>query len=515
MPPSTRQPWALRFRSSLWFVTAGITTDLLVYSSIIPVIPFQLEHLNYTNVSALTGWLLCAYVRTLLSTIPIAFYAEVWSSRQWPLLIGQLSLIGSQVLLMYAPNFAVMAIARIFQGISSSMVWVVGLALLCDTTPEHRVGKQLGIAMTGLSFGLLVGSPVGGALYSRFGYHAPFIFGIICAALDFLARLCIIERHDAIKWGVDPWGSTPPPKNDSVITLEATLQPPRPVLTSASLLTVTESRMEFQLNPFEFRPLAVAEVPRRWSLARRAHTSETTLIRKPASLLSVLISLIHSHRAVAALSLALVYGIVNSMQEPTLPLRLQAVWGYTSNQVGLVYLAAFIPALVSSPLAGWLSDRIGNDYITFICLISTIPWWILLTLRKSVILFIISLAMQSFFVGGVVPPVTSELASVSRNLPGVGYAHVYGAFNLAFGIGTAVGPVIGGQIYAHVNHGWTILCCITVGLIVFCGVLAFFCTGPTPLFVKFVVRRSSRTDDDMVAASKAKEMALERAPSPC
>lgn len=47
----------------------GITTDLLVYSSIIPVIPFQLQKLNYTGVSALTGWLLSAYVRVLPSNL--------------------------------------------------------------------------------------------------------------------------------------------------------------------------------------------------------------------------------------------------------------------------------------------------------------------------------------------------------------------------------------------------------------------------------------------------------------
>jgi hypothetical protein len=41
---------------------SGITTDLLVYSIIIPVVPFQLERLSYHKVSELTGWLLCAYV---------------------------------------------------------------------------------------------------------------------------------------------------------------------------------------------------------------------------------------------------------------------------------------------------------------------------------------------------------------------------------------------------------------------------------------------------------------------
>lgn len=37
-------------------------TDLLVYSIVIPVLPFQLEHLGYTKVSSLVGWLLFAYV---------------------------------------------------------------------------------------------------------------------------------------------------------------------------------------------------------------------------------------------------------------------------------------------------------------------------------------------------------------------------------------------------------------------------------------------------------------------
>jgi DHA1 family solute carrier family 18 vesicular amine transporter 1/2 len=47
----------------------GITTDLLVYSIIIPVLPFQLERLSYHQVSALTGWLLFAYVRPVIMFI--------------------------------------------------------------------------------------------------------------------------------------------------------------------------------------------------------------------------------------------------------------------------------------------------------------------------------------------------------------------------------------------------------------------------------------------------------------
>lgn len=39
--------------------------DLTVYSIIIPVMPFQLERLGYTDVSSLTGWLLFSFVRLI------------------------------------------------------------------------------------------------------------------------------------------------------------------------------------------------------------------------------------------------------------------------------------------------------------------------------------------------------------------------------------------------------------------------------------------------------------------
>ncbi|KAI6045153.1 MFS general substrate transporter [Pisolithus marmoratus] len=497
-----RRPWGLRWRSSIWFVTAvvslGITTDLLVYSAIIPVIPFQLEHLQYSSVSTLTGWLLCAYSAGLvLSTIPIAIYSERCSSRRIPLIIGLIALIISQILLMLAPNYALMAIARVSQGISSSMIWVVGLALLCDTTPEHMVGRQLGIAMTGLPVGLFVGSPVGGALYSRFGFHAPFIFGSICAALDLLARLLVIERHEAIRWGVDPWAAYLPPVESAACLVPDVQRLPTatpPVLTVAM-------RISDNSNILELGPTA-PELP---CLRSSAEKQQAALVRKPASLLSVITDLLRSPRALTALCMALVYGIVNSMEEPTLPLHLQALWHLNSSQVGLVYLATFLPALISSPVAGWLADHIGTDYITVLCLAFAAPWWLVLTLRRFLALFITALALQSFFVGGVVPAVTSELAAVSRNMQGVGYAHVYGAFNLAFGIGTAVGPVIGGQIYDHVRSGWTALCVITAALIVLCIMLAFCYTGPDPLLSK-VFRQHVASKN--VAVSSSKEQTL-------
>jgi len=506
-----KKPWGLKWRSSVWFITTvvgfGITTDLLAYSIIIPVIPFQLERLKYHKVSALTGWLLCAYSAGLvLSTIPIAMYSERTTSRRTPLVIGLIALLASQVLFMEAPNYALMAIARALQGISSSMVWIVGLALLCDTAPEKKVGRQLGMAMTGLSVGLLVGTPAGGSLYSRFGFRAPFIFGEICTAVDLILRLLIIERDAAMKWGYDPSVGQ---QLDPVANLETSSSPqqsslPDVIAFSGSNLPRPEINPEDSLMLNEPKPVMTEDLP---PTPHMSPIPDASLVHERLPLLSVISKLGQSPRAVAALAMSFVYGTVNSMQEPSLPLHLQAVWGYNPDQVGLVYLAALVPALISSPLAGLLTDRKGSDYLTCTCLFLALPWWVVLTFRKSMPLFVLSLALQSFFVSGVVPPVTAELAAVSRNMKGVGYAHVYGAFNLAFGIGTAVGPILGGQIYDRARHGWTAVCCITAALIMLCIMLAFCYTGTDPLLSK-VMRQYNWSQVSLEMQRPSKKQAI-------
>jgi predicted MFS family arabinose efflux permease len=42
---------------------------------------------------------------------------------------------------MEAPAYWLMCVARALQGVASSVVWIVGLAMLCDTTPEKHLGR--------------------------------------------------------------------------------------------------------------------------------------------------------------------------------------------------------------------------------------------------------------------------------------------------------------------------------------------------------------------------------------
>ncbi|KAF9535749.1 major facilitator superfamily domain-containing protein [Crepidotus variabilis] len=462
------EPICLRWRSSSWFVTfvigLGVSVDLLVYSIIIPVIPFQLEKLGYTRVSALTGWLLFCYSGGLvISTIPIAWFTERYETRQHPLVLGLLILTGSQILFMFAPHYAVMCIARILQGIGSSMVWVPGLALLTDSAPETLIGTQLGIVMAGVSVGVTIGPPVGGSLYPRFGFRGPFIFGIICTLIDLVFRLLVVERKVAVRWGYDPAAFENVRKD----------QPP-----TASLGHEDATTKETIGDPERI------ELGRRASGSAQEPQVGPLTGSKPLGFLVVIPCLLKDSRTLVALLIAFVYGILFSSQEPALPLHLSKVWKLDSGRIGLVFLASVIPTIFSGILSGIWVDRSGTEWPTFISLIMAIPWWIIVVIEYRLALFITAFGFEAFFSSAVLAPVTTELAAVAREMDGIGYGHVYGAFNLVYGLGSALGPVIGGQIYAHVDRGWLALCLVATGFLAVSTILSFFFIGKDPLYYR-------------------------------
>ena len=97
-------------------------------------------HVTVTGNASLQAWLyvgisnyvhiFCNLLCQSTATPPIAALSERYQNRKYPLICGQVFLIGSQILLMEAPTYWLMVMARVMQGVSSSMIWVVGLALL-------------------------------------------------------------------------------------------------------------------------------------------------------------------------------------------------------------------------------------------------------------------------------------------------------------------------------------------------------------------------------------------------
>lgn len=145
-------PWGLRWRASTLFIIlvvgVGIFTDLFLYAIVVPVFPFLLrDRLDIPDdkiqlyVSALLG----VFGASSFFFSPVAgFIADKISNRQKPFLVGLIALLVSTLGLALGQNVPVLAVARIFQGMSSAVVWTVGLAICLETVGPNKLGTTIG-----------------------------------------------------------------------------------------------------------------------------------------------------------------------------------------------------------------------------------------------------------------------------------------------------------------------------------------------------------------------------------
>lgn len=147
-----KKPLGLGWRSSSFFIVStvgvGLFTDLFLYGLVVPVLPFVLHdriHIEPSQIQSYVSGLLAAYAGASVLFSPLAgVIADRGSSRQLPFLLGLAALLVATLLLLLGRTVAILALARVLQGISAAVVWTVGLALVLDTVGPKNLGKTIG-----------------------------------------------------------------------------------------------------------------------------------------------------------------------------------------------------------------------------------------------------------------------------------------------------------------------------------------------------------------------------------
>ncbi|MFC0543384.1 MFS transporter [Kutzneria chonburiensis] len=170
----------------------ALGVDMFLYGSIVPILP----RLPAVNGSALiSGLLFAAYAVALLVATP---FVGIWVDRAGPrpaMLAGLVGLAVTTALFagLAGGSLAVLLIARVAQGIAAAMSWIAGLALIAATHDVSRRGRVMGLALSAVGVGVLLGPGVSGALADAFGTAAPFLVVAVLAAGDAVARMILIK----------------------------------------------------------------------------------------------------------------------------------------------------------------------------------------------------------------------------------------------------------------------------------------------------------------------------------
>lgn len=276
----------------------------------------------------------------------------------------------------------------------------------------------------------------GGVLYEKTGYLGVFGVGAGILVLDFLMRLLVIEKKAAAKF--DP-----------------------------SLAEGTNAR------DFASRGEgADAEAGENDALLPKPDGEEYKVQGEPGRVLRVfpILYCFRNPRLWAAFLLAFVQASLLATFDATIPTEAKDVFGFTSLQAGLLFIALDIPYLVLGPLAGWAVDRYGTKPAAVVGFGYLVPALVLLRLPSekllggthNVMLYCAMLALNGIGMAVIGSPSFVEASDVVQRYdkanPGYfgdngPYAQLYGFNSVFFCAGLTVGPLIAGTLRDTIGYG--------------------------------------------------------------
>jgi multidrug resistance protein len=185
-------------------VCVAIMVDMLVYSIVVPVLPVYAQQLGAST--AAIGLLFAVYAVGLVLATPVLGMLSDRFGRRRPMLIGSAGLVASTVLFALAETYPLLVTARFVQGVAAAAVWTAGVALVAEVTEPRNLGKVMGVVMTFMSVGLILGPPVGGFLEHLGGHSTPFIVVTGVAVISGIVQYFLIHDPERAE---DPGEITP------------------------------------------------------------------------------------------------------------------------------------------------------------------------------------------------------------------------------------------------------------------------------------------------------------------
>lgn len=193
-----------------------------------------------------TGVLFASYaVAVVVSALVAGRFVDRYGPKT-PLLIGMVGLAAATLLFATGGPYWLLLLARTAQGMSGGMSWVAALSLIAATTTFEKRGQQMGIAISMITLGVLIGPPLAGVMVEHFGTASPFLFAAAVALIDGVLRIILIKDSPRVADDTSgPFAVLRVPGSVSIVVaivigaaVMAGVEPVLPVHLNASALTI-------------------------------------------------------------------------------------------------------------------------------------------------------------------------------------------------------------------------------------------------------------------------------------
>ncbi len=310
------------------------------------------------------------YMLVLGITVPVVTYLMRRFSVKQLVLISIGLLCAGSIVDMLAWDFALFIVGRVLQAVSAGIMMPMMMSVIMISFPPGQQATVMGIAGIALGFAPNIGPTIGGWVVIEFGWRMFFVLLLAASLLLILATVTLIDSEKS-------------PHQDARFDILSFIF--SSIALCCLLMGFTNvSNYEFH-HPFIWIPLIIGAGVL-WLFVRRQKRIAHPLIH---------MEIFNSeHYRVGFWSLNLLSGCFMGITL-ILPLFVEGCWGGTALQAGMALLPGTIAALILNPLAGILTDKVGERPVVIVgslCLAvgsvwmifvyEDMPFWLLLLMQS-------------------------------------------------------------------------------------------------------------------------------------
>ena len=142
------------------------------------------------------GWVISSFIlSSAIFLLPFGRLADI-VGRKKIFSIGILLFTISTFLIIFSQSITSLIVLRIFQGVSSAMIFGTSLAIITSVFQPGERGKAMGINITAVYLGLSCGPVIGGLLTQYLGWRSIFAFLVPFGIISFV----LINRKIKTEW---------------------------------------------------------------------------------------------------------------------------------------------------------------------------------------------------------------------------------------------------------------------------------------------------------------------------
>ena len=315
-------------------IAVGTFTSVMTHGSAIVALPTIAEYFK-TDLPTVQ-WVVIGETLTISALLlPMGRLSDIVGRKQVYIAGLAIFTIGG-ALAGFSPSITTLIISKVLQGCGAAMSQGTAMAMVTSLFPSAERGKALGMQMSVVGSGGVVGPVIGGLLVSYLGWRWVFFINVPLGILAFTAALIILDKRLFIQ-------DNPQTKFD---WLGAALSTGTLVI---FLLAITNGyRVGWASLPIIGAILIFATLLTSfiwWELRTPAPMLDLRLFKRKLFSLGVLAGFLSF------------FGI--SSVRFLIPFYFQNILGYSPGQIGLILVPNALSMIIMGPISGRLSDRYG------------------------------------------------------------------------------------------------------------------------------------------------------------